>query len=86
MHLLLEMLRLWLDEHLFPDWMHCRTPDNNHFYRRMFSRRYQAKKRLVKHIWMVAGLLILCYPLTWFALLIGLPVTLLSFAILDETP
>ncbi|WP_062263946.1 hypothetical protein [Endozoicomonas arenosclerae] len=69
-----------------PDWMQDKTPDARHFYRRTFTASYRAKRSIVKNIWIAAGLLMLINPVIHIALLIALPVTLLSFVILDETP
>ncbi|WP_426414920.1 hypothetical protein [Aestuariirhabdus sp. LZHN29] len=81
MPILLLMLRMAL----LPHWMLHREPDANHFYRRTFTRRYRAKRRIVRALWIVAGVLMLCNPALPFIILIGLPTTLLGFAILDET-
>ena len=79
------MILVWLDLYLFPHWMHDRTPDPLHPYRRLFTRKHQRKRNLVKSVWIGAGLLILVHPVLHIMLLIALPATLLSFAILDET-
>ncbi|WP_281646511.1 hypothetical protein [Parendozoicomonas sp. Alg238-R29] len=79
------MLRVWLDHHLLPVWMHDRSPEGRHPYRRQFTRRYQLKRGIVKGIWICAGLLVLINPVLHILLAIALPTTLLSFAILDET-
>jgi hypothetical protein len=47
---------------------------------------YRAKQRLVKDLWLGAGLLILVQPVLPLAMIIGLLTTFIAFAILDETP
>ncbi|MTI14216.1 hypothetical protein [Sansalvadorimonas verongulae] len=79
------MVRVWLDLYLLPSWMHDRTPEAKHPYRRMFTRRHQLKRRIVKSVWIGAALLILINPMLHILLVISLPAALLSFAILDET-
>lgn len=85
MDILWLMLRVWLDLYLFPNWMHDRNPESQHPYRRMFTRKHQLKRRIVKSVWIGAGLLVLMNPMLHILLAIALPATLLSFAILDET-
>lgn len=70
---------------LKPAWMQRKDPDEEHFYRRTFTKRYQAKLRLVKNLWIVSGLLMLAFPLLPFIASLGLFTTFISFSILDET-
>ncbi|MCL6414932.1 hypothetical protein MIB92_04665 [Aestuariirhabdus sp. Z084] len=81
MQILLLMLRMAL----LPQWMLQQEPDAAHFYRRTFTPRYRAKRRIVRTLWLLATLLILSNPVLPFIIMIGLPTTLLGFAILDET-
>ena len=46
--------------------------------------RYLKKKRIVKDLWIVSGLLMLAMPINIIAML-ALGTTFLAFAILDET-
>ncbi len=80
------MVRTWLEQHILPPWMADRRPDSKHPYRRLFTRKHSRKRSLVKILWIAAGALILAFPTLQIALAIALPVTLLSFVILDETP
>lgn len=80
------LLTLMFRIRCLPDWMQDTTPDPHHFYRRTFTKKHQAKKNLVRNVWIAAGLLMLVNPVMHIALLIALPTTLLSFVILDETP
>ena len=59
--------------------------DPNHPYKRLFTERYLAKKRIVKGIWIASGLLMLSFPLLPFVVTLGLFTTFLSFSILDES-
>lgn len=51
---------------------------------RRWTRRYTAKQRIVRQIWIVSGLLMLALPLGG-QLALALPTTFLAFAVLDET-
>ncbi|MCP5425211.1 MAG: hypothetical protein H6970_09105 [Gammaproteobacteria bacterium] len=52
-------------------------------YRR-YTRKYRRKQRIVRELWILSGILMLCSPLNvLFALALG--TMLLSFTILDET-
>ena len=84
MHVLWLMFRLWLHRLFLPDWAQNHTPDANHPYRRLFTRRHKVKRNLVKNIWIGAGLVMLINPVLHILLAIVLSVTFLSFAILDE--
>ena len=75
----------WLTRQLLPDWAMNRTPDETHFYRRCFTRRYRAKRRLVRDVWLGSGCDMLFCPVLPFMLALGLATTLLAFVILDET-
>ena len=70
---------------LLPRWTQNRTPDERHFYRRCFTRRYRKKKRIVRDIWLGAGCVMLLNPVLPFMLALGLATTFLAFVILDET-
>ena len=75
----------WLCRCLLPDWAWNRVPEEGHFYRRCFTRRYRAKKRVVRDVWLGSGCIMLLNPALPFMLALGLATTLLSFMILDET-
>ena len=49
------------------------------------QQRYQAKKRIVRGIWIAAGIMMLSYPLLPFVVTVGLVTTFFSFTILDES-
>ncbi|MGI9280665.1 MAG: hypothetical protein ACR2PX_13740 [Endozoicomonas sp.] len=86
MRYLISLLSIMLKIKWQPDWMQNQSPEANHFYRRTFTGSYRAKKKIVKNIWIAAGLLMLINPVIHIVMLIALPATLLSFVILDETP
>ena len=75
----------WLARRLLPDWARNCAPDETHFYRRCFTRRYKAKRRVVRDVWLGSGCMMLLYPVLPFILALGLATTLLAFIILDET-
>ena len=75
----------WLSRHLLPDWARNCAPDETHFYRRCFTRRYRAKRRVVRDVWLCSGCVMLLCPMLSLMLALGLATTLLSFVILDET-
>ncbi|MCC5809670.1 MAG: hypothetical protein JJU06_04775 [Ectothiorhodospiraceae bacterium] len=52
---------------------------------RRTTRRYKKKKQLVRDMWIVSGLLMIPAPF-YIVVVLALTTTLLSFAILDETP
>ena len=82
------MMRLqsnWFCRCLLPDWTRNCAPDAGHFYRRRFTRRYRAKKRVVRDVWLGSGCVMLLIPVLPFMLALGLATILLSFVILDET-
>ncbi len=62
------------------------SDDTHHPQHRRFTKKYQAKKNIVKVLWISACLLMLINPILPVVLIIALPVTFLSFMILDETP
>lgn len=51
---------------------------------RRWTRRYAAKRRIVRDVWIVAGLLMIMLPPA-AQLVVALPTTFLAFVILDET-
>lgn len=76
---------LWLLSFIKPDWMASKEPDEKHFYRRTFTRKYRRKRQLVKNLWIASGLVMLAYPLVPFIASLGLFMTFISFSILDES-
>ena len=70
---------------ILPRWTRDQTPDERHFYRRCFTRRYRAKRRIVRDVWLGTGCVMLLNPVLPFMLALGLATTFLSFVILDET-
>ncbi|MCL6271214.1 hypothetical protein M3P05_14910 [Sansalvadorimonas sp. 2012CJ34-2] len=85
MHMFWVMIRLWINHHFLPHWMQDKEPDERHPYRRLFTDSHQRKRKIVKRIWMGAGLIVLSSPMLHILLIVALPATFLSFAILDET-
>jgi hypothetical protein len=81
---MISRLRTLYDK-LLPHWARDRTPDDGHFYRRCFTRRYRAKRRIVRDVWLGSGCVMLLNPVLPFMLALGLATTLLAFVILDET-
>ena len=79
--LLLIMIRITLQS----DWLQDSGADASHPHRRRFTRKYQAKKNIVKKLWINACLLMLLNPALPVIFIIALPVTFLSVLILDET-
>ena len=75
----------WLCVYFLPEWTRDCAPDAGHFYRRRFTRRYQAKRRVVRDVWLGSGCIMLFTPVLPFMLALGLATILLSFVILDET-
>tara|TARA_R110002094_G_scaffold11074_3_gene20959 strand:- start:495 stop:746 length:252 start_codon:yes stop_codon:yes gene_type:complete len=61
------------------------SADNpNHPLARLRTPKYRAKIKIVRGLWVAAGLLMLLFPLTHFIVTLGLFTTFLSFTILDE--
>ena len=76
----------WLRSKLLPSWMLDKTPDINHFYRRIYTKDYQHKKYRLRIYWFVFAILlsqINSPPLTVILLLLA---AFLTFAVLDEGP
>ncbi len=51
---------------------------------RRYTRRYRKKQRIVRDMWILSGLLMLCMPLS-LILILAMGTTFLAFVILDET-
>lgn len=58
----------------------------DHPLRRMQTTRYRTKKKIVRGLWIAAGILMLAFPLSHFIVTLGLFTAFLSFTILDEAP
>lgn len=56
-----------------------------HPHLRRYTRKYGQKKRIVRDVWIVSGLLMISLPLSMIAVL-ALGTTFVAFTILDETP
>ncbi len=69
-----------------PDWMQCSEPDEQHFHRRRFTRKYRRKLAIVRGLWSVVTIIWLLFPLAHIVVFVGLSATFMSFSILDETP
>ena len=52
---------------------------------RRYTRKYQKKRRLVRDVWIITGLLMLSVPLS-IILVLAMATTFLAFMILDEVP
>ncbi len=63
---------------------HCNEADLKPTDRR-HTRRYRAKKRIVRDLWIGVGLTMLAVPHIGAVIILGLMGTFLGFAILDET-
>ncbi len=87
------MLKAWLEFYwgLYrqytwqPIWLDVRSPDEYHFHRRRFTRKYRNKQRIVRSLWFSMSLVVLAFPLMHFAVFVSLLTTFVSFCILDET-
>ncbi len=69
----------------WPELYERRQPDENHPYRRLFTPRYLARKKIVRGIWIATGSMMLIFPQLPFVITLGLFTTFLSFSILDES-
>lgn len=78
-------LALFIGLLLCPSWMHDQTPDERHFYRRLFTARHRARKRCVKYIWLSAASIWMLSPSLPLMIFITLLSTFLSFSLLDES-
>ena len=67
-------------------WLKPNELSSGHPLVRMRSARYQAKKKVVRGLWIATGMLMLAFPLSHFIVTLGLFTTFLSFTILDEAP
>ncbi|MBL4795675.1 MAG: hypothetical protein JKY24_09310 [Pseudomonadales bacterium] len=67
-----------------PQWMHDKTPDTNHFYRRTFTARYQTKKKALYYLWVALLLTMIINPFVAYAVGSGMFMTFFSFFVLDE--
>ena len=68
-----------------PNWMRDHTPDQDHFYRRLFTAKHKAKRRKVKSIWITALSVLLLFPSPPIIVATLLFTTFLSFSYLDES-
>jgi hypothetical protein len=69
----------------FPAWLRRGRSDLEHAHRRRLTPVYRVKKRKLKTLWLIAGVLMLFYPDSTFIVIVVLIATLLSFAVLDES-
>ena len=67
-----------------PDWLRAGRIDIQAAHKRRLAPQYQAKKRKVRTVWIVAGLVMLIYPDLPFVIIVTLLTTFLSFGILDS--
>lgn len=68
-----------------PDWLRAGRVDLEQLHQRRQTSHYLARKRRVKTLWIIAGIIMLLHPKIHFIVLIGLLTTFLSFAILDDS-
>jgi hypothetical protein len=68
-----------------PVWMQDRTPDENHFYRRFFTKKHRAKRSKAKLLWIGVLLLILMFPYPPLIVSMLLFTTFLTFSMMDES-
>lgn len=67
-------------------WMRDKTPDETHFYRRGFTRRYQRRKNRIKDLWIGCSILALFNPIPAFLAILLIFCSFITFAFLDEGP
>ena len=68
-----------------PDWLRAGRTDLEQLHQRRQTSHYLARKRKVKTLWIIAGIIMTLHPKIYFIVLVGLLTTFLSFAILDES-
>ena len=68
-----------------PAWMRDRTPDENHFYRRLFTVKHRAKKARARQLWIAVLLFLLLFPYPPLIVAMLLFTTFLTFSLLDES-
>lgn len=76
---LLMYLQLFL-----PAWRQNMLPDQNHAYGRTLTKKYRAKKSIVKNFWIAAGTLMIFVPVLPVIVGLALFTTFVSFMYLDE--
>ena len=70
---------------LLPQWMHDQQPDEQHFYRRMFTKKHQKKRSAVKLLWIAMCCIWLVFPYPFLVISSGLFTTFLAFSLMDES-
>lgn len=75
----------WLLWTALPTWCWPEPDRTRYKYRRSQCKRYQAKKRVVRSFWLVAGLAMLASPALPVIIVVTLFTTFVSFMYLDET-
>ncbi|WP_299182916.1 hypothetical protein [uncultured Neptuniibacter sp.] len=73
---------LWL---LAPCWMRNRTPDETHFYRRLFTAKHRAKRSKAKLLWISVLTVMLFFPYPPVVFTLFLFTTFLTFSLMDES-
>lgn len=68
-----------------PVWMRDKTPDKDHFYRRLFTAKHRAKKNKIKFLWIFVLSLCLVLPSPHVIFALVLLTTFISFSWLDES-
>ncbi|WP_027857657.1 hypothetical protein [Marinobacterium jannaschii] len=69
---------------MFPHWMQDQTPDQNHFYRRVFTSRHKARVKRLYLLWLGAMSIVLIFPSLPLLIIVTLFTTFISFSFLDE--
>lgn len=67
-----------------PVWRRHVTPDRRHPLGRTLTRRYQARKSVVKNFWIASGMLMVMMPVLPVVVGLALFTTFVSFMYLDE--
>jgi len=79
-HLLGFFISLWS-----PVWMQDQTPDETHFYRRVFTKKHRVKRSKAKLLWIGMLLLMLFFPYPPLIVSLLLFTTFLTFSLMDES-
>jgi hypothetical protein len=68
-----------------PAWLRAGRVDFERAHQKRRTARYQAKKRRVKTLWIVAGVTMVINPEVYFVAFVALVTTFLAFGILDNS-
>ena len=67
-----------------PAWRQSVMPDRRHAYGRTLTKRYQARKSMVKNFWIASGAVMVIMPALPIVIGLALFTTFVSFMYLDE--